>query len=266
MTGVSKDGARAVADLGAGTILATVEIAAPPERVFRALTSDEVTRWWGSTDTYRTTEWVGDVRPGGRWRAAGVGADGQTFAVEGEFREIDPPRRLVQTWRAPWDGGNETVITYRLDPIDGGTRVTMRHEGFGERSASCHGHAHGWERVFGWLAGHFAAAPEKTARENPVSRYFVCRLNPPRPTFAQDMNPAEAEVMRQHAGYWAGLMGRGIAILFGPVADPKGAWGLGVLRTTEAEWQALCDGDPAIQSGRGFRYEVLPMMRAVVRE
>ena len=41
---------RAVADLMEGTILATVEIGAPIEKVFRALTSDEITQWWGSPE------------------------------------------------------------------------------------------------------------------------------------------------------------------------------------------------------------------------
>jgi uncharacterized protein YndB with AHSA1/START domain len=118
-----KRGARAVADTGTGTILAAVEIAAPPERVFRALTTDEVTKWWGSSDRYRTTEYTADLRPGGRWYSAGVGADGKAFSVEGEFREVDPPRKLVHTWRAAWDGGHETVVTYRLEAIDGGTRA-----------------------------------------------------------------------------------------------------------------------------------------------
>jgi uncharacterized protein YndB with AHSA1/START domain len=261
MTGAARDGARAVADLSAGTILATVEIAAAPERVFRALTTDETTQWWGSSDTYRTTEWVADVRPGGRWRASGVGADGHTFTVDGEFREVDPPRKLVQTWRAAWDGGNETTITYRLDPIEGGTRVTLRHEGFAERSGSCRGHASGWQRVLGWLAKHLDAAPETDA-----SRYFLCRLIPPRPTFAHDLTPVEAEMMREHVGYWTDLLRRGTAVVFGPVADPQGPWGVGIIRAPEHEVPGLRDGDPVMRSGRGFRYEILPMMRAVVRE
>jgi hypothetical protein len=37
---------RAVADGGGGTIIATAEMAAAPEQVFRALTSDEIERWW----------------------------------------------------------------------------------------------------------------------------------------------------------------------------------------------------------------------------
>jgi uncharacterized protein YndB with AHSA1/START domain len=88
----------------------------------------------------------------------GVDAGGRVFSVGGEFLEIDPPRKLVLTWRAEWDGGNVTRLTYRLDPIAGGTRVTVKHEGFADRAASCEGHAEGWERVLAWLRDHLAPA------------------------------------------------------------------------------------------------------------
>ena len=149
--------ARAVADVSNGILLANVEIAAPPERVFRALTSNDITLWWGSDDTYRTTKWTGDVRAGGTWVAEGVGPDG-AFSVRGEYLEVDPPHKLVQTWRAAWDGDHTTTITYRLEPIVGGTRVTLRHEGFGDRAESCRGHGNGWERVLTWLQTYLAGS------------------------------------------------------------------------------------------------------------
>src|SRR6185436_12403572 len=101
----------------AGTILATVDIAAPPERVFRALTTDEITRWWGSDELYRTTAYTADLRVGGRWRSEGTGRDGTAFAVEGEFLAIDAPRTLVQSWRPSWDlAAGTTTVTFRLEP------------------------------------------------------------------------------------------------------------------------------------------------------
>lgn len=148
--------ARAVADLSEGVILASVEIAAPIERVFRALASEEIVNWWGSEDTYRTTKWTGDLRVGGSWRTDGISSEGKPFSVGGEFLEIDPPRKLVQTWRADWDGGNVTTITYRLDTIPSGTRITLKHTGFTGRPESCGGHANGWERVLGWLRVYFS--------------------------------------------------------------------------------------------------------------
>ncbi|HXK19219.1 MAG TPA: hypothetical protein VNG33_15505, partial [Polyangiaceae bacterium] len=72
-------GARAVADVTAGMLLASVEIKATPERVFRALASEDIAKWWGSPDLYRVTEWSGELKVGGYWRSVGVGRDGKPF-------------------------------------------------------------------------------------------------------------------------------------------------------------------------------------------
>jgi uncharacterized protein YndB with AHSA1/START domain len=158
MSGMKTSAARAIADVTRGMLLATIDIAAPPERVFRAVTSEELTRWWGSEDTYRTTRWSGDVRKGGAWRTEGVGRDGKPFAVHGEFLEVDPPRTLVQTWNYDWDtNASTTTITWRFETIPGGTRVVVRHEGFGDAHGACENHANGWERVLGWLGGYTGA-------------------------------------------------------------------------------------------------------------
>ena len=250
--------ARAVADLGQGTIIATIEVAASPERVFRSLTApEEILRWWGAEGVYRATEWTTDLRIGGEWRAGGKSADGRPFSVGGTILEIDPPRRLVQTWKADWDGANETKVTYSLDPISGGTRVTVRHEGFAGRAESCAGHTQGWERVLGWLSAYLSP------RQAPA-KYFLCRLVPPRPTFAADMNREEADAMKRHASYWRELVAKEKAIVFGPVADPKGVWGVGIVAVEdEGEVNDLQAQDPAIRAKIGLRYETHPMMNAV---
>jgi uncharacterized protein YndB with AHSA1/START domain/uncharacterized protein YciI len=253
--------ARAIADLTAGSILATVDIAASPERVFRALASEDIVRWWGSDDMYRTTAWTGDVRVGGAWRSSGVAADGSEFSVGGEYLEVDPPRRLVHTWKPSWDEVGATTVTYTLAAIDGGTRLTLRHDGFGDNAASCDGHAHGWERVLGWLDGFASGPPAEDPRQA-----FLVRLVPPRPTFLVDMTPEEGAVMQAHGAYWAGKLAAGVVVAFGPVADPEGVWGVGILRAKdEAEVKVFEAGDPVIRSERGFRYEILPMPRLIAR-
>jgi uncharacterized protein YndB with AHSA1/START domain/uncharacterized protein YciI len=251
--------ARAIADVTSGTILAAVEIAAPPERVFRALISpEEILRWWGSEDLYKLTQWTADFRTGGPWRAEGL-ADGSRFVIEGKFIEIDPPRKLAQTWTPDFDQGHVTRLTYVLEPIENGTRVTLRHDGFDNRAESCRNHALGWERVLDWLE-NFAAPPTTAAAD----KYFFCRLLPPRPTFAMDMNEDERAVMQAHAQYWHGLLQAGSALAFGPVGDPKGPWGLGIVRAADdATAHAIGAADPAVLSGRGFRYELLPMLQLV---
>ena len=96
---------------------AEIFIAAPPERVFAALTEpDQVARWWGQTGMYRITERTYDPRPGGKFRSDGVGADGAKFFVAGEYIEIDPPRRMVHTWESSYMAGVKTVVYWDLVP------------------------------------------------------------------------------------------------------------------------------------------------------
>jgi len=150
MSTIEQSRARAVADLAEGRILASVEIAASPERVFHALTSRDIVDWWVRPSVFDTKEWTGDVRVGGRWRATGT-AYGRPYVLEGEFLEVDPPRRLVHTWHRAGAPGDATTVIYMLEPIDGGTRITLRHEGFGAREP-CTAACIGWETSFEQLA------------------------------------------------------------------------------------------------------------------
>ena len=76
-------------------VTAEIFIAAPPERVFQAITDpSQMPKWWGQQGMYRVTECTGDLRPGGKWSSTGVGADGTPFRVDGEYLEIAPPRLL----------------------------------------------------------------------------------------------------------------------------------------------------------------------------
>src|SRR5262249_26293979 len=76
-----------------------------------------------------TTEWSADVRVGGHYRTAGI-ARGAPYAIEGEFLEIDPPRKLVMTWHRAGTPGAPTVLTYTLETLDGGTRLALRDTSF----------------------------------------------------------------------------------------------------------------------------------------
>jgi uncharacterized protein YndB with AHSA1/START domain len=151
--------ARAVADVADGLVLASVEIEAPPERVFRALVSKEVIAWWFKAFTFNTSDWAGEVRVGGRWRASGV-SRGQPHALEGKFVEIAPPRKLVHTWRLPGMRGAATRVAYLLDGIEGGTRLTLRHAGF-ESAESCTETSDRWEACLNRLSDYLSpeAAP-----------------------------------------------------------------------------------------------------------
>jgi uncharacterized protein YndB with AHSA1/START domain len=152
---IANSRARAVADLAEGLILATVEIAASPERVFQALASKEICDWWIRPGIFDTREWTGDVRVGGVWRATGIG-NGRPYAIEGEFLEVDPPRKLVHTWHGVGAPGEPSTVTYLLERLDGGTRVTLRHSGV-IAPAICTNICVGWETSLERLAEIFAA-------------------------------------------------------------------------------------------------------------
>jgi uncharacterized protein YndB with AHSA1/START domain len=142
--------ARAVADVVEGELLASVEVPVPPERAFRALASEEITQWWVRPGVFDTREWTGDVRVGGRWRASG-NTRGNPYALEGEFTVIDPPRKLVHTWIAVGEPVVPRKVTYHLEKIDAGTRITLRHSGFSS-PLTCMMTATGWETSFDRLS------------------------------------------------------------------------------------------------------------------
>jgi len=94
---------------------------------------------------------------------------------------------------------------------------------------------------------------------------FFCKLIPPRPTFAHDMSEADAKLMQEHAVYWRGGMEKGQVVTFGLVADPKGAYGIGIVEVeTDADVQALTMNDPTIRANLGFTFEVYSMSRGAV--
>ena len=79
---------------------------------------------------------------------------------------------------------------------------------------------------------------------------FVFRLKAPRPTFALDMTEEEREIMGRHAAYWQPLIDAGRMVVFGPVLDGTGSWGLGVVEADdEDEIRQFASGDPVVTTG-----------------
>jgi uncharacterized protein YciI len=96
--------------------------------------------------------------------------------------------------------------------------------------------------------------------------HFFCKLIAPRPTFPFDMNESEKALMGEHAAYWARMCRDGAVLVYGPVMDPKGPFGMGVVEgADENEVRKRTDADPVVKAGIGFRTEITPM-RAITRE
>ena len=120
-------------------------IHAPPERVFRAWTDPVELKQWSAPEGVDVEIASVDLSVGGRYHIRMRSPEGKTFNTMGVYREIEPPTRLVYTWR--WqekehDDG-ESVVTVEFKPHHRGTEVTLTHELNTVESRDSHGQ--GWE-------------------------------------------------------------------------------------------------------------------------
>jgi len=105
-----------------------------------------------------------------------------------------------------------------------------------------------------------ASAP---AQPKPMKTWLI-RIIPPRPTFDTDAKPDEQALMDMHFSYWKALNNKGVCVFGGPVLDPKGVYGIIVVRAaTEDDARALGSADPAVKSGL-IKIEVAEMRVAFV--
>jgi uncharacterized protein YndB with AHSA1/START domain len=135
----------------------------PAEAVFRAWTDPVVlARWWGPGD-FNTPEAELDVRPGGGYRIAMRSPDGATtLRIAGTYREVDPPRRLVFTWR--WEEGGpddaESLVIVELHPQGARTELVLTHGGFDDAETAAP-YADGWGDVLPKLLALFSPPTTK---------------------------------------------------------------------------------------------------------
>jgi uncharacterized protein YndB with AHSA1/START domain len=135
------------------TIFAELEIEAPPGVVFAALVDPaQLPLWWGTPDTYQTSNWQVDPRVGGKWSYEIRSAkDANLKTIHGVYEEFDPPRALTFTWNPIWQQIPETRVRITLEPTATGTLLRLVHSGFGDRDRAAQDHTQGWTRVLGWL-------------------------------------------------------------------------------------------------------------------
>ena len=127
---------------------------APPRLVFKAWTEPErLMRWWGPQGfTMPACEM--DVRPGGAFRFRMRGPDGTDHRLQGVYREIVEPERLVCTWTwvdAEGKPGHETLLTVHFAEQGGKTKLTL-HQAIFESVTARDGHQDGWTSSLDRLA------------------------------------------------------------------------------------------------------------------
>jgi len=129
-------------------------IASPPEVLFALWTEpDHLLKWWGPEECETSVHTL-DLRPGGRWRIVLRQSNGNTLAISGVYRIVEPPRRLVFTWA--WEDesgarGHETEVAVNFEAAPGGTRLILLQEHF-ENKQRRDGHNAGWLASFDRLA------------------------------------------------------------------------------------------------------------------
>jgi uncharacterized protein YndB with AHSA1/START domain len=100
-----------------------IYIKTTPERLWKAITDKEMKRKY-TFGAVVSSDWT----PGSRYEGVGRG----TPIFEGENLEVDPPRRLVQSFRALWDDDVKSEgtsrVTWEIEPIGDSCRLIVTHD------------------------------------------------------------------------------------------------------------------------------------------
>jgi uncharacterized protein YndB with AHSA1/START domain len=163
-------------ETGVDAVVAEIDIAAPPPRVFQALTDQQqLGAWWAKEPSVVLSAYEMDARKGGRWRfvwAPAPGADhgaiaeqlkrnqATDFVAHGEILEFDPPRLLVWSWIANWhaDPSQPTIVRWDLTPTRQGTHVRVTHSGLANEPQARKDYGGGWVGVLKLLGDYAQAA------------------------------------------------------------------------------------------------------------
>ena len=114
-------------------------IRASRQRVFEAWVKPELRRkWWRTHSGEGLTACEVDARVGGRYCMKQIGGGCESpgedanyeWIMQGEFLEVDPPRRLVFTWNVNHEPAVvDERVTIEFREVEGGTDVSIKHEG-----------------------------------------------------------------------------------------------------------------------------------------
>jgi uncharacterized protein YndB with AHSA1/START domain len=103
-------------------ILVFAEVSGTPDRVLRALTTNEVEKWWTIPGVYYLKDWKADLHVQGRWSVTVELNDGKQLNKWGEFCELDIPNKIVMTRRFggnPWRTRDHAHLPLRtISPRD----------------------------------------------------------------------------------------------------------------------------------------------------
>ena len=132
----------------------------PREAVFRAWTEKaQLEKWFHFSDEWAISVVDIDLRVGGSYRIGWKAPDGRMWYELGEYREILPPERLVQTCRFDFPGvaPEETLLTIEFHERGRQTLVVVKQEGY-RNAATRDNHQQGWPGFLDQLAKRLGSA------------------------------------------------------------------------------------------------------------
>lgn len=95
-----------------------------------------------------------------------------------------------------------------------------------------------------------------------VHTHFFYKMLPPRADFHVHQSDHEQQIMQRHMEYWQQQAASKKAIVFGPVFDPAGVYGMAIIATeSRDDAEMIAQNDPAISEGL-CAYELAPMRAA----
>jgi uncharacterized protein YndB with AHSA1/START domain len=100
-------------------------------------------RWFGPAETRQVLVAETDVRVGGAYRVGFSTEDGREHHASGQYREVEPQRRLVFTWAWRDTPAEVSLITLEFTSAGGGTELAFLQTPFVDQ-ATRDGHEHGW--------------------------------------------------------------------------------------------------------------------------
>ena len=133
-------------------------IKAPRDRVYAAWTDPAQMKQWFGPENVRTRDLIADARAGGKFRWDLTNSEGEEMTMLGEYRELEPGRKIVFTWQWQDDEDWEnhiSIVTVELSDRDGGTELRLRHEQL-PNEESRNGHTRGWNSALDKLEKFFS--------------------------------------------------------------------------------------------------------------
>jgi len=123
-------------------------IRAPRDQVYAAWTDPAQLKEWFGPESVQTRNLIADVRVGGEFRWDLTDQEGKEVTISGEYREVEPGKKIVFTWRLEGDEDwkNHSTVTVEFFDREGGTEIRLTHEKL-PNEASRDDHTQGWNSV-----------------------------------------------------------------------------------------------------------------------